>query len=45
MADTWPEKIWLMGSLKPMRFEANVDDCIVTEGEVPTTLNGGFYRV
>jgi carotenoid cleavage dioxygenase-like enzyme len=45
MADKWPEKMWLMGPLKPMRFEANVDDCIVTEGEIPTTLNGGFYRV
>jgi carotenoid cleavage dioxygenase len=45
MVERWPEKIWLMGPAKPMRFEANVDDCIVTEGEIPKTLNGGFYRV
>jgi carotenoid cleavage dioxygenase len=45
MTPPWPQKIWLMGPLKPMRFEASVDDCVITEGEVPTTLNGGFYRV
>jgi carotenoid cleavage dioxygenase-like enzyme len=44
MADKWPEKVWLMGPLKPMRFEAVVEDCIVSEGEIPRELNGGFYR-
>ncbi len=34
-----------MGPLKPMRFEADVDDVIVAEGEIPPELNGGFYRV
>jgi carotenoid cleavage dioxygenase-like enzyme len=45
MSEKPPEKIWLMGPLKPMRFEANVDDCIVVQGEVPRELCGGFYRV
>jgi carotenoid cleavage dioxygenase len=27
-----------------MRFEATVEDCIVTHGEIPRDLNGGFYR-
>lgn len=36
--------MWLMGPLTPMRFESTVDDCIVTRGEVPESLNGGFYR-
>ena len=35
MAPRYPEKMWLMGPLTPMRFEATVDDCIVTEGEDP----------
>jgi carotenoid cleavage dioxygenase-like enzyme len=34
----------LKGPFKPMRFEADVPDCIVTEGEIPEGLNGGFYR-
>src|SRR5882757_7102769 len=34
----------LRGPYQPMRFEATVDECIVTEGEVPKELNGGFYR-
>lgn len=45
MAPPYPQKMWLMGPLTPMRFEADVEDCIVTEGEVPKDLNGGFYRV
>jgi carotenoid cleavage dioxygenase len=45
MATPIPQSIWLMGPLKPMRFEAVVEDCIVTEGEIPEQLNGGFYRV
>ena len=27
-----------------MRFEAAVEDCVVTHGEIPADLNGGFYR-
>ena len=34
----------LRGPFKPMRFEATVEDCLVTEGEIPEALNGGFYR-
>jgi carotenoid cleavage dioxygenase len=34
----------LVGPFKPMRFEATVEDCIVTEGAIPRELNGGFYR-
>jgi carotenoid cleavage dioxygenase len=28
-----------------MRFEATVEDCIVSQGEIPKDLFGGFYRV
>ncbi len=45
MSNKIPEKVWLMGPMRPMRFEANVEDCIVSEGEIPKDLNGGFYRV
>lgn len=31
------------GSMKPRRFKAAVQDCIV-EGEIPVDLTGGFYR-
>jgi carotenoid cleavage dioxygenase-like enzyme len=31
------------GFFAPMRFEAQVDDCIV-EGELPPGLRGTFYR-
>jgi len=34
----------LRGPFKPMRFEATVEDCLVTEGEIPEGLHGGFYR-
>lgn len=34
----------LLGPFTPMRFEATVEDCLVTEGAVPRELNGGFYR-
>lgn len=34
----------LVGPYKPMRFEATVEDCIVVHGEIPSELNGGFYR-
>lgn len=34
----------LMGPFQPMRFEATVDDCVVTHGEIPKDLSGGFYR-
>jgi carotenoid cleavage dioxygenase-like enzyme len=34
----------LRGPFKPMRSEATVEDCIVTHGEIPADLNGGFYR-
>ncbi|MEV6985928.1 carotenoid oxygenase family protein [Sphaerisporangium sp. NPDC051017] len=33
------------GPFQPMRFEATVEECIVTEGEIPKDLAGGFYRV
>jgi len=28
-----------------MRFEATVDECIVSQGEIPKDLAGGYYRV
>ncbi|WP_354698569.1 Lignostilbene-alpha,beta-dioxygenase isozyme I [Paraconexibacter sp. AEG42_29] len=39
-----PNDARLKGPFKPMRFEATVEDCIVTEGEIPKDLCGGFYR-
>ncbi len=27
-----------------MRFEATVEDCVTTFGEIPKDLTGGFYR-
>ena len=33
------------GPFKPMRFEATVEDCVVSGGEIPKDLAGGFYRV
>lgn len=40
-----PNKSAFKGPFKPMRFEATVEDCLVTEGEIPKDLAGGFYRV
>ncbi|GAF43027.1 carotenoid oxygenase family protein [Rhodococcus wratislaviensis] len=39
-----PSGTQFMGPFKPMRFEATVEECIVTEGEIPRDLAGGFYR-
>jgi carotenoid cleavage dioxygenase-like enzyme len=39
-----PDDVRLKGVFKPMRFEATVEDCIVTYGEIPKDLTGGFYR-
>ena len=38
-----PQDIRLAGPLKPMRFEVDIEDCIV-HGEIPRELHGGFYR-
>jgi carotenoid cleavage dioxygenase len=35
----------LAGAFRPMRFEATVEDCVTTHGEIPEDLAGGFYRV
>src|SRR4051812_950276 len=40
-----PNDVRLKGPFQPMRFEATVEDCIVTHGEIPKDLCGGFYRV
>jgi carotenoid cleavage dioxygenase-like enzyme len=40
-----PNDARLKGPFKPMRFEATVEDCIVSQGEIPKDLHGGFYRV
>ena len=39
-----PHENSLKGPFQPMRFEATVEECIVTEGEIPKDLAGGFYR-
>lgn len=40
-----PDSPTLKGPFQPMRFEATVDDCVVTSGQIPPDLAGGFYRV
>ncbi len=40
-----PTERRLKGPFQPMRFEATVEECIVSHGEIPTDLSGGFYRV
>jgi carotenoid cleavage dioxygenase-like enzyme len=39
-----PAGTQFMGPFAPMRFEATVEECIVTHGEIPKDLAGGFYR-
>jgi len=39
-----PKDNRLKGPFQPMRFEATVNECIVTHGEIPKDLAGGFYR-
>jgi len=40
-----PAEPALTGPFTPMRFEATVDECIVSQGEIPKDLAGGYYRV
>jgi carotenoid cleavage dioxygenase len=40
-----PNAAVLTGAFRPMRFEATVEDCVTTFGEIPKDLAGGFYRV
>src|ERR1700729_3271073 len=40
-----PNTAVLTGAFRPMRFEATVEDCVTTFGEIPRELSGGFYRV
>jgi carotenoid cleavage dioxygenase-like enzyme len=40
-----PNDARFKGPFKPMRFEATVEDCVVSKGEIPKDLAGGFYRV
>jgi carotenoid cleavage dioxygenase-like enzyme len=40
-----PTDTALKGPFQPMRFEATVEECIVSQGEIPKELAGGFYRV
>jgi carotenoid cleavage dioxygenase len=42
---TMPKAAVLTGAFRPMRFEATVEDCVTTYGEIPKDLAGGFYRV
>ena len=43
MAEPFKDHPYLTGHHQPMRFEANAPDLIV-EGELPSDLNGVFYR-
>jgi carotenoid cleavage dioxygenase-like enzyme len=40
-----PAAAVLTGAFRPMRFEATVEGCVTTYGEIPCELSGGFYRV
>lgn len=39
-----PQDTAFKGPFAPMRFEATVEECIVSQGEIPRELTGGFYR-
>jgi carotenoid cleavage dioxygenase len=39
-----PHETALKGPFAPMRFEATVEECIVSQGEIPRDLSGGYYR-
>ncbi len=39
-----PDTVATKGPFAPMRFEATVEECIVTHGEIPKDLAGGIYR-
>lgn len=39
-----PNETAFKGPFAPMRFEATVEECIVSEGEIPRDLCGGAYR-
>jgi hypothetical protein len=39
MVTAIPNDIRTMGPLKPMRFEAHVEDCVIAEGEVPRSVS------
>jgi carotenoid cleavage dioxygenase len=43
MVDIPPAAV-LTGAFRPMRFEATVEDCATTFGEIPKDLSGGFFR-
>src|ERR1700761_6012240 len=44
MSYSIPETVSTKGPFQPMRFEATVEECIVSHGEIPKDLAGGFYR-
>ena len=44
MSYSIPDTVTTKGPFQPMRFEATVEECIVTHGEIPKDLAGGFYR-
>jgi carotenoid cleavage dioxygenase-like enzyme len=39
-----PQEVSFRGPFQPMRFEATVEECIVSAGEIPKDLAGGAYR-
>jgi hypothetical protein len=40
-----PNTAVLTRAFRPVRFEAIVEDCVTTVGEIPKERSGGFYRV
>ena len=44
MGYSLPAGVAFKGPFQPMRFEATVEECIVSQGEIPKELSGGFYR-
>lgn len=39
-----PQSMFTVGPMKPPRFEAEIKECLVVKGEIPKSINGGFYR-
>ncbi|GAA4491474.1 carotenoid oxygenase family protein [Rhodococcus olei] len=44
MSYSIPNDTRLKGPFQPMRFEATIDECVVSYGEIPKEIAGGFYR-
>jgi carotenoid cleavage dioxygenase-like enzyme len=39
-----PEDVRFAGPMQPWLMEGVIDDCVISQGEVPRELRGGYYR-